>query len=279
MPALPTENLGGRALVSLLPAEPTQARDDLLFELLAVRRFLRPIQWKPVRLERAASDGRTRLCTVFVSHDALSLGTEADFIRVNLRHPTAQRIADELMAMLPTSRICDHAWLQADVRLTPHSLPSDSRMAFTERMVAHHDAIEAQLGALELGEPAGQHDALDRNGLIRTVGKSYVNTNLLLGKPERCAIFGWHWHRGEKRSPGGLSVVQHLTVTAHWAAFVDYSQTVCLVARRCIVDGAQRDLEEVLRHPEDAWLVSDEGPLKLTRHPAVPAPAAYRRAA
>lgn len=220
-------------------------------------------------LERRFSDGKIHSCTVYVAADALALGDDDDFVRVNLRQPTAQRIADDMMAMLPTTRISDHAWQQADVRLSPHSQRADSRMAFTERMVDHHDAIEAERQG--------------RRGLVRTVGKEFVITNLLAGKPERCAIFGWHTPLGRSRSPGGLPVVQPLTVNKHWAGFTDYSQTVCLVARMCLVydvtsAGTEwnryhwRDLAEVLTHPTDAWLVSDEGPLVVTHHPAVPPP-------
>ncbi len=64
-------------------------------------------------------------------------------------------------------------------------------------------------------------------------------------------------------------MVQPLSVGAHDVGHVDYSHTVCLVSRRCTVDGVARDLESVLRSPQLAHLVSDEGPMRVTRHPAV----------
>ncbi len=243
-------DLGGRTFVEGLPAEPTAERDAMI--LHAVRaKFIRPIQWVPVDMSAG-----THKCTVFVSDDAVAVGSGIDFVRINVRHPTAQLIADELGGLLVTTRISDRSFLQADVKLRPHPLPSDARMAFTERMIAHHDAIEAERG--------------NRTGLVRPVGKEYINTNLLEGKPDRCAIFGWHSPTGGDRSPGGQPVIQLATATAHWAPFVDYSQTVTLAAQICIVDGLSRSLEEVMRSAELAHLVSDEGPLRVTRHPAVP---------
>ncbi|MEZ4447196.1 MAG: hypothetical protein R3B72_49410 [Polyangiaceae bacterium] len=243
---------GGRAFVLGLPAAPTLERDTLILEAVTLG-FYRPIQWTPIDCSRG---GRT--CIVFVADDALAVGTAADFVRVNVRHPTAQRIADALGALLPTSRISDRAWLQADVRLPPRPQSHDSHMAYVERMLAHHDAIERVRAG--------------RTGLVRTVGKDFVNTNLLDGRPDRCAISGWHWEGGDKRSPGGLPVIQDTTANAHFAVFTDYSQTICLCARLCVVDGRNLDLEDVMRSPELAHLVSDEGPLRVTRHPAVPPP-------
>lgn len=244
-------DIGGRAFaLEMLPPEPSLERDGYVLEAVRLG-YIRPITWVPIDLSRG---GHT--CTVFVSDDVVAVGNADDFVRVAVRHPTAQLIADELGALLVTTRISDAAYQQADVVLPPRPQSSDSKMAWVERMVQHHDAIE-QVRA-------------GRTGLVRTLGKDFITTNLLLGRPDRCAIFGWHSPSGQSQSPGGARVVQRATITAHSVLFTDYSQWTQLVSRRCIVDGADRDLEEVMRHPELSALVSDEGPLKLTRHPAVP---------
>lgn len=250
--SLPTMTSGGRAFVLALPPEPSVERDALILEAIK-RGFHRRIDWTPIDCSAGG-----RQCTVFVADDALAVGTDDDFVRVNVRQPTAQRIADHLGAVLPTTRISDRAWLSADVTLPPLPQSSDAKMAYVERMLDHHDAIEAARAG--------------RTGLVRTVGKDFIVTDQLLGRPDRCAIFGWHSPHGEHVSPGGLRVIQDATAEAHWAKFTDYSQIVCLCARLCIVDGQALDLEDVMKSPAMAHLVSDEGPMLLTRHPAVPAP-------
>ena len=263
-PPPPADSDGGLAFILSLPERPTMEREQRILEAVLAG-HIRPIAWRPVDCSRAGHS-----CTVFVADDALAIGNDVDFVRVSVRHPTAQHIADAIGALLPTTRISDQAWVHADVVLNPKTQVPNSAMANTSRMLAHHRAIENARNGV--------------NGLVRTVGKDWVITNLLEGRPTRSALFGWHAAWGSHSSPGGARVVQPLSVNAHGADYVDYSHTVCLVSRRCIVDGVERNLVDVMTSDTLAILVSDEGPLRTTRHPCAPcardaAPELLRRVA
>jgi hypothetical protein len=122
-------------------------------------------------------------------------------------------------------------------------------------MVRHHREIEAQRAG--------------RTGLVRNVGKDWVLTNRLVGRPDRGANYGWFSAKGRYALGSGLRGWQPLAL-AHDRFHVDYSQTLTLVRRDVVVDGASRNLVDVLCSP-DLWdLVSEEGPLQIVRHPGVP---------
>lgn len=246
---LPPMSGGGRAFVAALGETPTASRDAAI--LAAVRAgFIPPLTWYQVDCSR---DGVEASC--WVSGDCLAVGTAADWVRVNVGNDTAQRCADALGALLPTSRIDDRAWQQATVRLTPHTQTPDAHMADTSRMVRHHDAIEAERGG--------------RSGLARPLGKTYYLS------PKMTAPWiwfgGWHQSGARSRSPDGCPIIQGIGTGNHEVSFKDYSHHPTFVHHRCLVAGVERELAEVLAHPTDCRFFSAEGPTPA-RHPSVPQP-------
>lgn len=240
----------GSAFVASLPEKPGVSRDARILDAVRAQLFL-PIEWAAV-----TSRHEGREATIFVSADALSIGEPGDSVRVNVSHTLAQQIADVLDAALPTARISDLAFQQAKVVLRPRIQPWDKRSVDTSRMVVHSDAVEARRAG--------------RAGLVRVVGKDWVLTNKLEARPDRGANYGWHTPDAPyKAVSDGLHVWQPLA-TAHDRFHVDYSQVLCLVRRTMLVDGVERDLDEVLTSAALCGLVSHEGVLRVTRHPAVP---------
>ena len=234
----------GRELVASFPERPTREREEKILD--AVKRgFVRPIRWAQVH---AYSPGHEAVLEVMA--DALALGDESDFVRLNVNHTTAQRIADVLGAALPTSRISDLANMQATVRLRPCLQTPDAMIAHTSRMIRHSACVEERRAG--------------REGLASTVGKDWVLTNRLVGHPDHAANYGWH----DPSAPNGR--VWQPVGLAHDRWHVDYSQVVRLVRPTVIVDGTTMPLADVLVSPELSPLVSSEGPLAVTRHPGVP---------
>lgn len=185
---------------------------------------------------------------IWVFADALKV----NHIRVAVTAQEAQEVADVLGALLPTPRIEDLTWQQAEVRIEPH--PGD----VVRKTAAQHSAeIDRDLGG--------------RTGLVVTVGKSWVLTNSL--RAGRAANYGWHGTAAPYPSVSipGIKVWQPVG-TEHNAAHRDYSQTLRLVRRACEVDGKDADLGAVLQDPELARHVSHEGPLRLLRQPGVESP-------
>lgn len=241
---------GGRAFVASLPELAGPRRDQMVLE--AVRAgFMPPITWYQVDCSR---DGVEAFC--WVTGDCLAVGTDGDFVRVNVGNDTAQKAADLLGCLLPTSRIDDLAWKQRTVSLGIHNQTPDAQMANTSRMVRHHDEIE--------------RDRQGRTGLVRPLGKAYYLSRKMV--PAYIWFGGWHSPSAPYKSPDGVPVLQPSATGNHEVSYADYSHHPTFVHRDCVVRGQKRDLAEVLGGP-DAIFFSAEGPCP-TRHPSVPNPEA-----
>lgn len=202
-----------------------------------VLRALVPVAWTAER-----ADGVPARVTVCVTPDYLSVGSDADALRVPLGRDAAFAIAREFGMSLPTTRIVDAVWRAARVRLEPQPLPPDDRMRSTATLVRHEALVRAQRA--EPGRRAGV--------LVAGHKKDLVLSARLLALPDRVAIYGWHRAGGQP--------IQSLS-TVHGARYADYSHGVRLVAPLVRIDGVARPLAEVLADPLLAPLLSVEGPM------------------
>lgn len=251
--------MNGSDFIAMLPEKPGEAREQLILATVESG-YYATIEWKEILLSYAGHEAK-----VFVSCDALRIGDDDDSVRVTTSHLTAQRIADRLDCVLVTAKLSDLIYYHADVKLAPHTQTPDRKMAYTSRMVQHHEAVEAELDG--------------RTGLVAPVGKDWANTNRLKGRPGRAANYGWHSPTGRYQAvtQQGGRVWQPGPGITHVAGFTDYSQVVRLVRRTMMVKPAgterfvEMDIDDVARDSTLCGLVSSEGPVVM-RHPAVARP-------
>jgi hypothetical protein len=157
---------------------------------------------------------------------------------------TAQAVADAFDCSMITRKISDDIYQHAAIKLAPQPLTEDRESVQT--FYRHHQMIEAQ--RLETHKPLGN--------LIAGIKKDMVLTNRLFEKPDHVGIFGWHQLDG--------TPIQPLT-TVHRQTYVDYSHGVRLISRHVMVDGVANDIGAVLEIAELCPLLSDEGPIDLSR--------------
>lgn len=270
----------GRTWAKGLPKNATPERDGAVIAAVKAGFYIMPA-WVPVSYVK---DGKS--VTIFAWDDSLSIGFE-DRIRADVRHDTAQRIADLLDCTLPTTRMSDAAYAGAQVKLNPQTINAGWQsvkdqnstanplnvMSTTACMIDASDHVSAARLKAGMSGPFG--------GEARDVGKDWVNTERLweggkmamkVGLPA-AANFGWHWDQAGLKSPGGMKVLQSVGL-AHNLLHTDYSQVLVLYRKECVVDGANRSVEEVLLDPDKAYLLSDEvlkgTACKVVRYPAVP---------
>ena len=120
---------------------------------------------------------------------------------------------------------------------------------------AHNDLVRTQqLESLPAHSPGA---------LVAGHKKDVVISAKLAGSPGKVAIYGWHRTNGTAIQPLHLG---------HSAAWVDYSHGIRLVQQRMMVNGATTTVAQVLADPKLAGLLSDEGPIAISRYPtnAVP---------
>lgn len=203
--------------------------------VIAVRAGHAEYDWVPLDVDRLR---------LWVFADALKV----DGVRVSVTAQEAQQVADLVGGVLPTPRIEDLIWQRAAVRIPP--FPGD----VTRRTAAQHSA---DIDRAIAGRP----------GMVATVGKSWCLSNKLSSAV--AMNYGWHGgSTGPSVSLPGVRVWQ-TPGTRHNPRHRDYSQTLRLCRRRCLVDGLEADLRDVLSDPLLAPLVSHEGPLRVVRQPGV----------
>ena len=189
--------------------------------------------------------GRQTQITLCVTPDYLAVGSNADHVRVPLGLPAALRVADGFDMMLPTTRMVDAIYAQADLRVSPAPMPPTSAMSSTDYFLRHDNTVDAQFAR------AGARDGL----LVAGHKKDVVIANRLSNAPGRVAIYGWHRGNGDPIQP--LS-------TVHGEYYADYSHGIRLVARTAYVDGRAVDLRALLTDGQYAGLLNADGPLTGT---------------
>lgn len=202
--------------------------------------FLRDLA--PVSFTGVLPTGRSAQVTICVTPDYLAVGDDHDFMRVPLGLAAAARIAEDFNMMLPTTRMVDAIYAQADLRLSPSPMTPGAQMASTSYFMRHNATVQQQY-----------RNAGGRLGmLVAGHKKDVVLTNRLSSAPGRVAIYGWHRANGNPIQP--LS-------TVHGAEYADYSHGIRLVSRTAFVDGRAVDLRDLLMDGTYAGLLNTGGPI------------------
>ena len=243
IPQRSSHTLTGSQFVDLVSKMDERQREQVIREQLLkgnLPGFLRKL--KPVKLQLRNSSGRLIRATIFVTPDYLAIGSQADFIRIPMDLHTASTVATQFGFILPTRRMVDAIYNQSEDHFTPQPLPPGPQMRSTGYYQRHNQMIQRQRlsHGIALGELVSGHK------------KDVVITNRLIHKPGRIAIYGWHRPDGKPIQP--LS-------TVHGAGYADYSHGIRLVSEKVLVDGKLCSVYDILKDPELAFLLSDEGPM------------------
>jgi hypothetical protein len=196
----------------------------------------------PVTLTSTFTDANGIACEVEydVMTDCLSIGTNMDHCRIPMGPETAQQIADAFGCILTTRKLCDDIWRHATVRLTPIPYaPVGNNNEQVYKFVEHNGDINAAR------EAAGG----SIHELIAGIKKDVVICNAIKDKPDRVAIYGWHYTSGSPIQP---------LYTGHYDSYVDYSHGIRLVNAVIRVDGIPMHAEDILKDPVLYKLLSDE---------------------
>lgn len=240
---------GSEFAQSVKGMSPAQRATEALKALLAGHVPARMRELVDVIVPFRDGTGADRVLLVRVQPDYLSIGTQADPLRMPLDPLIAQAVADAWNCALPTPRLVTLTWnVSLRVPPQPWGPPYDASMMSIERIVAHNARVQAKLK--ELG-----YDGL---GLLSGHKKDVVLSARLVTKPKSVAIFGWIQPDGKPIQP---------VSTVHENTYADYSHGVRLVSRECVLDGSSVDLGVVLQDPVLCVALSDEGPLSFVRQP------------
>ena len=233
----------GSELMTSLMATGGAKRDKALTEEVLsgnVPRFMRKLT--PVTIKGKDSKGKDTTVTLCVTPEYLSVGNNQDFVRVPMGLPAAVRVAEELGFVLPTPKMVDAIYSQADIRLAPSPMKPTSQMESTAYFVEHDATVDKQ----------GKKSRAALGDLTAGQKKDIVLTTRLRTKTGRVAIYGWHRTNGKPIQP--LS-------TVHGAQYADYSHGVRLISQTAFINGKPVNLKDLMQDRELASLVSHEGPI------------------
>jgi hypothetical protein len=172
---------------------------------------------QPVRFTGNVGGRQTEI-VICVTPDYLAVGSNSDHVRVPLGLPAALRVADAFDMMLPTTRMVDAIYAQADLRLSPRPMNPGPQMSSTDYFLRHDATLDAQMA-----QAGGRHGVL-----LAGHKKDLVLANRLASNRGRVAIYGWHRGNGDPIQP--LS-------TVHGEYYADYSHGIRLVSRTAYVNG------------------------------------------
>lgn len=244
IPPRPSGAMGGAAFLESVQGLDREAREAAILGELRrgnIPDFLRRLV--PLTVEATVLDGTRHTATFEVMPDYLAIGSDDDWVRMPMNPHTAQAFCDAFGFVLPTRKMALDIWRQSALKLTPQPLTRERESPAT--FLEHHRLIEEQRAGRKPGE------------LVAGIKKDVVVTNRLQERPNRVAIYGWHYPNGEP--------IQPLTIV-HVDWYVDYSHGVRPVQKSIRVDGVDLPYQEVLRDPHLHPLLSDEGAIETARY-------------
>lgn len=247
LPARATGSVGGTALAAEIRGLALAPREERLYAEVA--RGNVPSWWRmlvPVEMTRRF-EGRDVTVKFWVSPDYLVVGSDEDWFLTPLSPQTAQRIANLTGSSLPTPPMVDATWRAATVHFSPSPIRPSAAMITMPVFEDHNYTVRFQRAA----------DPAPLGALVAGHKKDVVLSARLDTLPGRVAIYGWHRLNG--------TPIQPLN-TGHTDWHVDYSHGIRLVRRIIMVDGVEHDMLDVLRDPQRAALLSDEGAIREPRY-------------
>jgi len=240
---------GSAFVTAITPLSLTERENAILSEVMLgnVPDFMRNL--KPVTVS-ATINSQLRTVIYHVLPDYLAVGSDADYFLTPMSPLCAQRIADRLNCLLPTRKMVNDIWSQAQVKLSPSTIPPSPEMTTVPVFAQHNTTVRAQRQAMEVQYPLG--------ALVGGDKKDVVITKLLATTPNKVAIYGWHYTNGTPIQPLYLG---------HEDTYADYSHGIRLVQQAVTLDGVETTAVQILNDASLNVLLSDEGVVTSTRYP------------
>jgi hypothetical protein len=172
--------------------------------------------------------------------DYISVGNDSDFYRIPMNPYTAQRIADLFGGSLLTSKLSDHIYSRADIKLAPFNyVPVGNANELVTKFEAHNQQIEKQF--VEAGGRRGD--------LVAGIKKDVILSARIADQPGKVVIYGWHKPDGNPIQP---------VYSGHIWWYVDYSHGIRLINDQIILDGKTALVSEILQDPVLFKILNDE---------------------
>lgn len=255
LPVRVTTAMGGDAFMHICDTTGFWKREDLIVAQVKAGNMpeemhrLHKIEFTTAVIDTIDVLRKPHKVELWVSCDYIAIGSSADYVRMPMGPLAAQRIADALDCVLPTSLIVDRIndVAQGALDIFPFR-PLGARNMQPIVFQDSNNAIKA------LYKAKGYRYGQFVSGL-----KKDIILSCRLKEPEyrrNVAIYGWHHPDGHAQQPIHVR---------HGNFYADYSHGVRLVYRTAVIDGVAHDIRGILEDANLYRLLSNEA------RPIVPA--------
>ena len=260
LPPRPSNALSGAQLIRVLEPMPTEEREARLWhEILNgnVPAWNREFVSVPFTQLLNGSNYSGFFC---VLPDYLAVGSDQDYFLAPMTPRLGQQLADRFGCTLPTRKMVSMIWTNAVVKLTPQTIPPSKAMATVRVFAVHNVMVRDQRNQRTNGYPLGALVAGHKKDVVVS-SKIYTNFATTVRKP--VVIYGWHYPSGNPIQP---------LYNGHRENYADYSHGIRLVLDRMSLNGRAIQVSSLLRDPETAALLSDEGAAEGTTNAVIALP-------
>ncbi len=241
MPERPAGRIpSGKALLADYRETSISKREEAVLD--ALQRGYFPDFMRRMKAVTIQEKGHT--LTFWVMPDYVAIGNNDDAVLMPLSFVSARKLANAWGFILPTPKMVDAIFRQAECVIWPRIFKPATEMVSVAWLEAHNDLIRSQRFA-----------ELDFTRLAAGHKKDIVLSPRLKDQDKKIAIYGWQNIRaGENIQP--LS-------TWHGERYVDYSHGLRLVGAWAMLDGKLLSMREIMADPALSSLVSREGPIPV----------------
>jgi hypothetical protein len=218
-------------------------REDSIYAQISkgnIPDFMRSM--KKIQATFQDANGASHAVVYEVMPDYLAIGSNEDFCRIPMGPVTAQRLANLFGASLPTPKLVDNIYLNAELKVDPVTYaPVGNANELVSKFVEHNTAIELQRTAS--GKPLG--------ALMGGTKKDVVLSNLITDptRPDHVVIYGWHKMDGTPIQP---------VTNIHINSYVDYSHGIRLINAELLVDSTVMTVSKILTNATLYKMLSNE---------------------
>lgn len=185
----------------------------------------------------------------YVLPDYLSVGSNTNFFYVPLTPTSAQKLATFLSMSLPTSKMVDLIYQQAQIKLKPQPIPPTDSMTTVSVFWVHNQMIVNQMKSLGIRNP---HSKLIAGHKKDVIISNRIYQKLKKAVPNPVVIYGWHESETTPIQP---------IYNGHSSSYADYSHGIRFVCDTLLFNGKKVNIRNLLASDSTQRLINYENPI------------------
>ncbi len=207
---------------------------------------------KAITINQSIS-GNSYALSFYTLCDYMAIGSDEDYFYIPMTPSTAQYLADSLNCILPTKKMVDIIYNNAEFKLQPQPIPPSDTMTTVPVFWLHTGLVKQQFNQLGFDRSA--------NNIVGGTKKDIIISNKIYSLDrnyERVVIYGWHLGVNNPIQP---------VYNGHIAMYADYSHGVRLISNLAFLNGDSVQVEDIITQQSLWILLSNEGIIPQPYYP------------